>query len=312
MNSLIITAGNAKYFDQLRNFVLSLRTQGEFEGLIVVCDNAISGTWNNPGTWSKEESFQPQHLNFFKEYKVRVIPIQQLIDENQLPEQTIRNIKSPTQRYPYKFIYNTLISKKFSSDVEQILYFDSDIYFQAPVKRFFEQVEAGKILIVQEWKRIGESKYLKEWIRYSDFSRVSSQDDFLSTMLPAEDFCSGFYGGDVITFHRFNLLALLLTSNQFVNFYSDQPLVNILKTFFFYPFKELDFSYCLHLGDLKANEYGTEGKVFVKDGVVPICVHFNSGKYKELEYLLKSGERLPIEKLPLLRRLKNSLRRIIS
>ena len=292
MHSLIITSGNSKNFQQLRNFVLSLRSQGQYTGLIVLCDNSISGTWDNPGTWQENDSFREEEKQFFKEQDVSILQINTLVNENTIDPEIIRNIKSPTQRYPYKFVYNTLISKLYINKVKNIFYFDSDIYFQAPFEPIAELSEAGKILIVKEFLKMQEGYFLPKWLKFSDFSKVSDQDEYLKTMLPAENFCSGFYGSEANTFHRFNLLALLLTSNQFINFYSDQPLVNILKTYFHYPFKEISNKYCLHLGELKRENYTVENGKFTFEGKIPIAVHFNSGKYQELESVL-TGIPLP-------------------
>lgn len=305
MRSLIITSGNAKYFDQLKNFVDSLRIHGQYTDAIAICDNAISGSWDNPGTWSDEESFSSEQLAYFKENEVTVYPLPQLIAENEVSVDTIKNIKSPTQRYPYKFIYNTLISKKYINKVDAIFYFDSDIYFQSNVKPLTEAIESNKISIVKEFLKMEESSYLNKWLNYSDFSKVSSQGDYLKTMMPANNFCSGFYGGHAQTFHKFNLLALLLTSNQFVNFYSDQPLVNILKTFFNYPFKEIENTYCLHIGELKRDNYTWVDQKINYKGTIPICVHFNSGKYQELESILKNGIPLPKPPNRYLKKLKS-------
>ncbi|WP_256009570.1 hypothetical protein [Desertivirga xinjiangensis] len=311
MSTLIITSGNGKSFTQLKNFVLSLRTNGKYVGKIAICDNAISGTWNAPGTWSEDESFSQDQKQFFEEMEVVLYPIQQLLQQNDIDPEVIKSIKSPTQRYPYKFVYNTLISKIYINKVDRIFYFDSDIYFQAEFNLIEKAAETGKILIVKEFLRMKDGPYLNKWLNYSDFSKLSSQEDYLNTMLPAQNYCSGFYGSEAATFHRFNLLAMLLTSNKFVNFYSDQPLVNILKTFFFYPFKELDYSYCLHLGELDREQYTVEQGKFCYKSIIPICIHFNSSKYDQLEHILSKGYELPYTKPSLLQRLKRIARKLL-
>lgn len=285
--NLIITSGNGRNFNQLKNFVTSLRSNGDYKDNIAICDCAISGEWNAPGTWSKESSFTNDQITFFHEFDVKVYHFQALVEENKIDEQVIKSIKSPTQRYPYKFIYNVLISKKYLNKVNAILYFDSDIYFQRPVKQIFNEVEEDKIIIVKEWLKMKEGDYLKKWLGYSNFSSISSQKMYDNSMFEADNFCSGFYGSTTEFFHKFNLVALLLTSNQFVNFYSDQPLINILKTFFKLPFKEINWHYCLHLGELSHEKYYIKDGFFALDKIVPICVHFNCGKYHELESVLE-------------------------
>lgn len=284
MKELIITSGNSGNFIQIQNFVISLKNNGLYKGEIVVCDNQISGTWDNPGTWQKEGSFNEDQLSFFKSEFVKLYSLDELISENELDKDVIKNIKSPTQRYPYKFIYNTLISKKYIHKVDKIIYFDSDVFFQADVAPLFNELEDDKITLVKEWLKMKESYFLHKWLKYSDFKKLSNNDDYLDTMLNADNFCSGMYGANAITFHRFNLMALLLTSNQFINFYSDQPLINILKTYFKWPFKEISFEYCLHLGELKRDlDYKISAGQFFKGDVLPICIHFNGNKYFELE-----------------------------
>jgi hypothetical protein len=307
--SLIITSGSGKHFNQLKNFISSLRTHGKYTDEIALCDNSISGAWDKPGTWSEEESFSLDQKEFFKEMKVKIFLINQLITDNDIDPAIIRAIKSPTQRYPYKFIYNTLISKHYLNKVRNIYYFDSDIYFQAPFHAIEAETEDKTILIVKEFVKMEKSPYLNKWLKFSNFSKISDQNDYLKEMMPAANFCSGFYGSGATTFHRFNLLALLLTSNQFVNFYSDQPLVNILKTFFHYPFKEISSDYCLHLGELKNEEYNVLDGCFIYQGKKPISVHFNSGKYTELEAVL-SGRPLNVPlKKSVTKRIADKLKR---
>jgi len=307
MKYLIITSGSGKNFYQLKNLIDSLQTNGKYTGEIAICDNAIEGTWNKPGTWSKLPSFSEEQNSYFKKNGVQVFTLQNLITENGLDEQVIKNIKSPTQRYPHKFIYNTLISKKYLGKVDKIIYFDSDVYFQAPTEPLWQQIEFGKIVIVKEWLKMNEGIFLNKWLKFSDFSKLSSQKDYEKTMLPADNFCSGMYGADSQTFHRFNLMALLLTSNQFINFFSDQPLVNILKTYFKYPFKEISFEYCLHLGELSRDNYLIGNGKFVVQNKVPISVHFNSNKYNELEAVINNSPLPTIKNRTVLNRIKDKL-----
>lgn len=313
MRQLVITSGNSKNFYQLKNFVDSLRINGEYDDEIAICDNTIEGKWDEPGTWSKKPSFTTEQLAYFETARADVLVLQDLIVESKLDEEVIKKIKSPTQRYPYKFIYNTLISKKYLNKVEKIIYFDSDIYFQDKVDTLLVEMDDEQITIVKESLKMKESYFLNKWLRYSDFSQLSTNEDYLNTMLNSDNFCSGMYGATAITFHRFNMMALLLTSNQFVNFYSDQPLINILKSYFKWPFKEIGFKYCLHLAELSRDlDYKIHDGKFTRDGVLPICVHFNGNKYFELEAALSNITLEVLKKESALKKIKRKIKKILG
>ncbi|RKD12412.1 hypothetical protein BCY91_12235 [Pelobium manganitolerans] len=313
MKQLIISSGNSKNFHQLKNFIHSLRLNGNYEGYIAICDNEITGTWDKPGVLNKQATFTNEHLAFFRKYDVTIYPLHPLIEENEIDEDIIKSILSPTQRYPYKFIYNTLISKKYLGKASEAVYFDSDVFVQKSIIPLFDKIKAtGSIVIVKEWFKIKDDYHLNNWMRFSDFSKLSRQENYLEKILNANNYCSGMYGGVLNEFHRFNLLCLLLASNRFINFYSDQPLINVLKSYFHFPVKELDYEYCLHLGELTRDEYQVISGKFQKDGIVPIAVHFNGAKYGELEAVL-GGKPLPVlSKRSLVRRIENRLKLIFG
>lgn len=288
MMDVIITGGNLHHFSYLEIFISSLRHNGAFDGIIAVCDNSIEGSWDKPGKFIEGGSFSENQLLFFKKYQVDVYAYSELLDENKIERIIIDQIPSPTQRFPHKFFYTTLISKKYSQKADHICYFDADIFFQKPIKPLFDSFSSRGIFIVKEGEKIGMNHFLSKWIRFSDFSKLSNQLDFLNRMDNASNFCTGFFGGDAYSFHTFSLLCTLLASNQLVQFYSDQPTVNILKTYFQLPIKELSSEYVIHLGDLPKEDIEIHNNTIFFKKKASIAVHFN-GDTKKLFSIIQSS-----------------------
>lgn len=277
MSNLIITGANSEHFHFLELFVKSLRQNGRYDGHIVVCDNTIGGKWNEPGKYSEFISFKPEQMTFLKDYGVELISYHELVKDNGVERQQIDKIPSYTQRYPHKFVYATLISKLYLQKVKNICFFDADIYFQKPVAPIFDSFADGHVYMVKEHQRIGVNPFLKKWVSHSDFSDLSNQALFEKSMFDSENYCTGFFGGRADSFHRLSLLSLLLTSNQFVEFYSDQPLMNILKGFFYHPIQDLSNDTVLHLGDLPKEDLMVKDKMVYYRNKASIAVHFNGG-----------------------------------
>ncbi|WP_113637905.1 glycosyltransferase [Nubsella zeaxanthinifaciens] len=311
MTNLIITSGNSRNYNQIENFISSLRKNANYDGLIAVCDNEISGEWDKPGTWLREGSFTQEQTGTIKSWGAQIFTLQDLISNNEVDEHIIESIKSPTQRYPYKFIYNCLISKHYLNKVDAVLYFDSDVYFQKNIDPIFDVIALEKINVVKEFNKIKDNYYLNNWIKYSNFDKLSSQEHYLSTMLNADNYCTGFYGGGITAFHNFNLLALLITSNKFINFYSDQPLFNILTSFFNYPINEISYENCLHIGELEETAYTWQNKYVSYKNIVPISVHLNGGRYNELVKAM-NGEKVLPPKKDLIKKIKSIIRKVIK
>jgi hypothetical protein len=73
-------------------------------------------------------------------------------------------------------------------------------------------------------------------------------------------------------------LCWLLSSNQFVRFFSDQPLVNILRKMLAFPISEISREKVCHVGSVQAKSIECLlGKILV-DGVIPNVLHFNGEK----------------------------------
>lgn len=299
MKDLIITGANQQHFDFLRLFVESLRTYGEYTGYIAVCDNSIGGSWDNPGKYAETHSFNEEQMQFLSKHQVEVYPYGELIKSNGIDRELIDRIPSYTQRYPHKYVYTTLLSKLYLKKARNICFFDADIYFQKPLAPLLEAMSEEGIYMVREYQKIGKSPFLKKWIAHTDFSKLSSQEAYEKSMFGSEDYCTGFFGGKAPHFHRLCLLALLLTSNHFVEFYSDQPLMNILKSFFQYPIRELSDEYVMHLGELPKEDLVVRNKQLFYKNKASIAVHFNGGTKDlfelivgEKEYQIPSSERL--------------------
>jgi len=274
---LIVTGANTNHYHFLKLFVQSLRTNGKYTGKIVVCDNSIEGKWDQPGKFLDITSFSEEQLAFLESHDVEIMMYHELIKSNNCSREVIDKIPSYTQRYPHKYVYTTLISKMYMDTVDYICFFDADIYFQKPVRPLFDAMKNGGIHMVKEYVKIGKSPFLKKWIAHSDFSSLSDQKRYEQQMFGSEDFCTGFFGGRADEFHKLTLLALLLTSNQFVEFYSDQPLMNILKSFFHYPIHEISDEYVMHLGELPKEELVVKDQMVHYKGSASIAVHFNGG-----------------------------------
>lgn len=123
--------------------------------------------------------------------------------------------------------------------------------------------------------KIGQSPFLAKWIAYSDFSILSDQELYLQTMNNSLDYCSGFFGGNARRFHALVLLSTLLLTNQWVRFYSDQPTLNILKSFFHYPFIEISKEYVFHLGEFHKEDFVIRDATLSYKGMDSIAIHFN-------------------------------------
>ena len=143
-DQLIITAGNNSFFEYLKNFVYSLRTRGEYKGKIVICDNTITGSWDNPGTYQEVASFSDKQVEFFDSFDVSVVLFHELLSRHGITRKEINQSRGYTARYPYKFIYNCLISKEYLGTADWICYFDADVYVQLPIQRIFDRLASGK------------------------------------------------------------------------------------------------------------------------------------------------------------------------
>ncbi|NUQ81809.1 MAG: hypothetical protein HUU10_09390 [Bacteroidetes bacterium] len=285
---LIITSGNSRYDLLLRRFVWSLRHEGEFTGDIIICDNDVAGTWDQPGKASDQPSFTEDSTVFFKDLQVTVIPYVGLLQENDILRETIDQLPSATQRYPHKFVYTALISKRYP-DYNRICYMDSDILIQAPVQALFDAMNGPGIFIGPENQPIGKNGYLSQWIRHTQFGGLSDQKQYEATMDGSLNLCTGLFGGTGRDFHRFCLLNLVLASNQFIRFYSDQPSVNILTSFFGYPLNLLNSGHVVHLGDIYAEDISVSNGQIMYQSTIPVAVHFNGGSRNWYDILFPDG-----------------------
>ena len=272
---LVITAGNRRFFDDLRRFVVTLRSAGRYEGRIAVCDNVITGTWDAPGTYLDEAGFDDEHLAFFESADVDVVPFPDLVRRNGVTREDIEAIQGRTQRYPYKFIYCCLLSKEALRNTEKVFYFDSDVVFQRPIAELSEAIEPGRIYMTPEHSTIGDLRFMSEWIKTTDVSVGSDNGDFVRTMHDADNLCTGFIAGDTATFNRFMQLCWALASSRAIAFHTDQPLVNILHSYFGYPIVRLGRDTVLHLKGAPEGSVDTEGGAILYQGSPPIAVHFN-------------------------------------
>jgi hypothetical protein len=284
VSTTIITGGNRDYFKQLKMFVTSLRERGRFTGTVVVCDNTISGTWDRPGSYLDVASFTSDQLRFFELEGVSIRPFHELLAANGVRREQVENIRGFTTRYPYKFFYCALLSKELLLEEEsKVIYFDSDILFQRDIKELIDEIREERIYISHEHSSIDQSRYVSEWLRTTDLSFASDNLRFLGRLLSSPNYCSGLIGAFARTFNAFNLLCILLASNRFTQFHTDQPLVNVLISYFGYPIVEMDASRVIHLSHAPADKLLVENGIISIDGSVPVAVHFNGGRSALME-----------------------------
>lgn len=272
---LIITAGNRRFYEDLRRFVTTLRGAGQYAGRIVVCDNVITGTWDMPGTYLDESGFDDEHLAFFRSEDVDVVRFADLVSRNGIARDDIESIQGRTQRYPYKFIYSCLLSKEALRSTSTVYYFDSDVIFQRPISELADAINPGRIYMTPEHSPIGDLRFMSEWIRTTDVSTGSDNDSFVRTMYKADNLCTGFLAGDTATFNRFMQLCWALASSRTIAFHTDQPLVNIVHSYFGYPITRLGKDMVLHLKGAPEGSVSTDGGRILYEGAPPIAVHFN-------------------------------------
>ena len=305
----IITGGNRDYFDQLKIFVTSLRNAGQFAGPVVVCDNTISGSWDSPGSYLDITSFTPEQVRFFELNDVSVRPFHELLAAHGIRREQIEEIRGFTSRYPYKFFYCALLSKELLREAEaRVVYFDSDILFQRDVDPLMDEIREQKLYISHEHSSIAESRYMREWLRTTDISFAGDNELFHAELLRSPNYCSGFLGGFARTFNAFNLLCILLASNRFTQFHTDQPLANIMVNYFGYPIVEVKMTRVLHLSHAPADRLVVDDGTILLDGVAPIAVHFNGGRIG----LMKQAFTKQLTTAALVRRRPRILKRILN
>ena len=274
---LIITSGNSRFFEDLKKFINSLRTVGEYTGRVVICDNQISGTWDQPGTYLDESGFQGEQIRYMEDRDVEIVNFSDLVNRNGISRQHVESIVGKTQRYPYKIIYNCLISKEYENKVSKICYLDSDVLFQSPVSRIFNSIKSDSIYMTSEHDKIGNMRFMKEWIKTTDVSFGSQNDEFLDKMYSSDNMCTGFIAGTSGTFNRFMQLCWIFASSRLVEFHTDQPLVNIVHSYYGYPVVELDKSIVLHLKGTPRSKIEISNSNILYENKVVTAVHFNGG-----------------------------------
>ena len=274
-DDLIITAGNRRFFDDLRRFVVTLRGAGEYRGRIALCDNVITGTWDAPGTYLDEPGFDDDQLAFFAEAGVDVVRFSDLVRRNGVSRESIEAIEGRTQRYPYKFIYACLLSKEHLGSAETVYYFDSDVIFQRSLSELAAEIAPGHVYMASEHGTIGDLPFMSEWIKTTDVSTGGDNDAFVREMHGAANYCTGFLAGDAATFNRFMQLCWALASSGSIAFHTDQPLVNILHSYFGYPVVELGKDLVLHLKGAPEGSVSTDRRAILYEGTPPVAVHFN-------------------------------------
>lgn len=272
---LVITAGNGDYFDDLERFVDSLLGAGEYDGRIVVCDNVITGTWNNPGTYLEEPGFSEEQYGYFRDAGVEVVKLHELIQRNGISREDVESIKGRTQRYPYKFIYNCLLSKEYRRLSDRVCYLDSDVVVQRPMQGLFDLIGSAGIYMTPEHEAIGDMQTMSEWVRTTDVAFGGSKSEFESIMFDSINLCTGFVAGEIGPFNRFMQLCWIVAASSRVSFHTDQPLVNIVSHYYNVPVTQLGRDVVLHLKGAPPSKLSFEEGGIAFDGTFPVAVHFN-------------------------------------
>ncbi len=272
--NIIITGGNSEYFDYLKVFTISLRENAKYKDKIIICENVIEN-----GKFKVADSFSENELSFFKKYDIDIIKFHELLKEENLSRELIDAIYSEHRCYPLKQIYSCLISKRYLHEAENICYFDADMYFQRPLEEFFNQFKENKIYVAPEKGSVGECEWMKKVLSISDFSKIGSDDHFKKEIYSSRHLGAGFFGGKAKIFNKFTSLFWLIASNNLIKFHNDQPLLNIILSYFNYPYSELDEKWLLHI-NLVINkiEYNAANKLIKFNSEIPHIIHFNGGQ----------------------------------
>ena len=272
---LIITAGNGDYFDDLERFINSLLGVGEYTGRIVLCDNVITGTWNNPGTYLEESGFSKEQYGYFRDAGVEVVKLHELIQRNGISRGEVESIVGGTQRYPYKFIYNCLISKEYHRLADRVCYLDSDVVVQRPIRELFDLVGPTGIYMTPEHGAVDSMQAMRSWVKTTDITFGGSSSEFNLVMSDSINLCTGFIAGSVDNFNRFMQLCWIIAASSRVSFHTDQPLVNIVSHYYNFPITQLGRDVVLHLKGAPSSRLSFGGGNIVFDGIPPVAVHFN-------------------------------------
>jgi hypothetical protein len=275
---MIITGANFDHFAYVHLFLKSLRENAAYLGKVVVCDNRIQGRWNFPGKILAGKSFTPEQESIILGYGGEIVQYDELLKERKITLDSIDRVPSATVRLPHKFVYSALIAGKYAQNDEVVIYFDSDVFFQKPIDDLFQDCSGDGIFMSNENNYVKNVSLFKQWIEYSDFSFSMDQIKYIEKMEFSEIYCTGFIAGKKDHFHGFMTLCWLLSSNQFVRFFSDQPLVNILRKMLAFPISEISREKVCHVGSVQAKSIECLlGKILV-DGVIPNVLHFNGEK----------------------------------
>ena len=132
---------------------------------------------------------------------------------------------------------------------------------------------------------------MKKWIAKTDLSFTTLQKKFINTMHRSKNYCTGFFGADIEVFNRFTTLCWIISSNQLTEFYSDQPLVNILISYFGYPFYEMKQTNILHMGNISSDLLRYKSGQLMWDGIVPTAIHFNGVSEEYYKAIITDLER---------------------
>lgn len=283
---LILTGGHARFFEDLKLFASSLREKAAFRGKVIVCDNTIEGRWDAPGRYVEEASFGPEQLEFFRRHEVEVVLFHELLRRHGIPRDAVERIPTGHYAYPFKFFYATLLSKEHLLDSRNICFFDADVYFQRPLEPLFARFRKGRICIAPELAVTGKNPIVRKWIEETDLSIGTDQRLFLETLFRSRNYCTGFFGAPAATFNAFSLLCWAVADSRLASFNNDQPLANILFSFFGLPCGEAE-DFVLHLNDVPEDRLSFDpgSRCFRYEGATPGVVHFNGGKKHLMKFL---------------------------
>ena len=265
----------------------SLRQKGKFKGKIVICDNVI-----NNNKIVKNGTFSADQLHSLRKYKVEIVTFNELLISNNIRYKKITRIRARndiTTAQLLKFVYCTLISKKYLGKVNRIFFSDSDIYFQDKIDKIFHNVKKPLIYFILERRNIRKDKWIQNSIFYSDFWPLTNFDRYQKTILKGNNICTGFFGSKADVFNKFCLLAWLIASNNILKFHCDQPLANIMVNFFNISYEVIANDLIFNFSGSKQGNYVSFEKKkmqFKVDDKVYPAVHFNGREGSKLFQVL--------------------------
>jgi len=277
MKNLLITGSNSNYFAETLHMLGSFRSSGNEAWDVVVCDNkAVEHRRKNKCKLYRKGTFSKDETQMLTDLGCKVISIHTLIEQNGIDWERLKKCHSEHRAHPLKFVYMTLLSRDLAEEYEMVAFSDIDIFYQGDLNRVIGDL-GPNIGIAAETRRIGQNNCVSRWMRGIRMPSKTLQSDYLNSVLPARNLCTGFIAGAVRTFNKFSELCWNLSEASSFRFHSDQPIANYVVHHLQVPYTLLDESDVCHLAlrdddDLHIEKFPLRVMV---EGNYPTVVHYH-------------------------------------